>query len=487
MAPHASLVIEQWLRDGLATPAWEVVIRDDAQVLARLTRGECDGLLPDCWLDADDLLHFALDLGAVAVFATLPDPRRRRTIPADLFGKVLLVGTLPDGPSLRQMGQTVFHSAGLLDQLGVNFYATRAGGARTGDERPFDVEALGDYLASLTPAQYTAHAQTLARWLRAQDGVQGTTWAIDCVDVRLPKGRVPRGQVAETRHVKVAVLSVLTSSGALPLLWHFGTPQDGDVRLVKPLWEAAVTLWGAGACQELLVDAGFLDGAWLAQVHAQGTTVITRVRDGMDPFVAAQAYVAAHPDVVWRDAAIPQRPTGHARPLRREITGLPAWPGWDAFGQDLALCLVRDTYADGTVDVWCLMSTDPSAPARAIYDAFRRRWHLEEIFMALSRYHGLNALPASREGVACARIHALLFAYTLRWLCRQQQRQQQRAVDEGQQPWRRWTPDLLVYAGGAFAVLKPSVVLQIILTHAEVWVARREEILAAIRYCEGSG
>jgi hypothetical protein len=481
---HTPSILDQCLRDGLATPAWEVVVRDDARVLARLARGECDGLLPDAWLDADDLLHFALDLGAVDVFATLPDPRQRRTIPATLFGKVLLAGTLPDQASLRQMGATVFHSAGLLDQLGVNFYATRAGGARTGDERPFDVEALGDYLALLTPADYTTHAHTLARWVRGQEGLQGTTWAMDCLDVRLPKGRVPRGTIAETRHLKVAVLSVLTPSGALPLLWHFGTPQDGDVSLAQPLWAAAVTLWGEGACQELLVDAGFLDGAWLAQLHAQGTTVITRVREGMDPFTAAQAFLAAHPEQPWQDAALPRRPTGHARPVRRELTGLSDWPGWDAFGQDLALCLVRDRYADGTVDLWCLMSTDPTATARQIAEAFRQRWHIEEIFMALSRYHGLNALPASRIGVACARVHALFFAYTLRWLCRQQARQQQAA--DGSKPWRRRTPDLIVYAAGAFAVLKPSVVLEIIFTPHDVWLARQHEILAAIRYCEGS-
>lgn len=323
----------------------------------------------------------------------------------------------------------------------------------------------------------------MARWLRTQEGLHGLTWAIDCVDVCLPKGRVRRGTVAATRHLKIAVLSVLTPSGALPLLWQFGTPQDGDITLAKPLWEAAVRMWGTGACRELLVDAGFLDGEWLATLHRQGTTVITRVREGMDPFTAAVAYVTAHPEP-WQECAIPRRPAGTVRPVRREITGLTDWPGWDSFGQDLALCLVRDTYADGTVDIWCLMSTDPTASATAIYDAFRRRWQLEELFMALSRYHGLNAMPASRDGVACARVHALFFSYTLRWLCRQQARRQQTAP--GAKPWRRHTPDLILYAGGAFAVLKPSVVLGIILTHAEVWVTRRDEILAALRYCEGS-
>jgi hypothetical protein len=484
MAHALSTIFDDWLRDGRTTPSWEVVVRNDVHVLTRLALGHCDGLLPDFWLDPDDLLHFALDLGALTAFASLPDPRHRREIPATLFGNVLLAGALPDTPSLRQIGTTVFHSAVVLDQLGVNFYTTREGGARTGDERPFDVEALGDYLSLLTPADYTAHAQTLAHWLRGHEGLQGSTWAIDCLDVRIPKGRVPRAEVAETRHLKIAVLSVLTPAGALPLLWHFGTPHDADVILAKPLWDAAVTLWEHGACRELLIDAGFLDGAWLAQLHSQGTTVITRVREGMAPFAAAQAYVASQTATSWRAVALPKRPTDHERPLQREITGLTDWPGWDAFGQDLALCLVRDTYADGTIDVWCLMSTDPQATALQIYDAFRRRWHIEEIFMALSRYHGLNALPASRLGVACARVHALFFAYTLRWLCRQQARQQLTA--NGGKPWRRRSPDLIVYAGGAFAVLKPSIVLEVILTHADVWVTRRDEILAAIRYCEGS-
>jgi hypothetical protein len=465
---------------------WEVVVRDDHHVLECLERGVCEGLMPDFWIEADDLLHFSLKMGAFETFATMPDPRQRRNIPAALFSKVLLAGTLPDRPSLRQIGATIFNSAVLLDQLGMNFYAIREGGPRTGDERPFDVEAMGDYFALLTPADYSGHAMTLARWLRTQPGLQCTRWAIDCVDVRLPAGRVPRGKDAKTRHLKVAVLSVISSAGALPLLWHFGTPSDGDIELAKPLWKTAVSLWGEGACSELLVDAGFLDGDWLAKLHNQGTTVITRVREGMDPFTAALAFVAGNAKQHWREVALPKRPAGHERPIRREITGFTEWPGWDAFGQDLALCLVRDSYTDGTVDIWCLMSTEPSAKALNIYELFRQRWHLEEIFMAISRYHGLNALPASRDGVACARVQALFFSYTLRWLCRQQRHQQAEAANGGK-PWRRLTSDFIVYADGAFAILKPSVVLEIICTHHEVWHERQHEIIAAVRYCEGSG
>jgi hypothetical protein len=486
MVTAPSPLQDPYLADRLESPpGWAVVVRHEAHVLDRLRRGECDGLLPDDWLAPDDLLHFALDGGALDVFATLPDHRQRRSIPAPLLGKVLLAGTLPDRRSLSQIGVTVFQSAVILDQLGFNFYYTREGGPRTGDARPFDVEALGDFLAALAPTDYTTHATTLAAWLRSQPELTGTTWALDCVDVRLPKGRVPQGQTAETLHLKVAVLSVLTPDGALPLLWRFGTPQDGDITLARPLWDDAVRLWGAGACRTLLVDAGFLDGPWLAQVHGQGTTVLTRLRDTMDPLVAARAYVAAHPALPWETVPAPKRPAGHERPVRREIVGLTDWPGWDAFGQDLALCLVCDTYADGHTDLWGLMSTDPGMAAPTLYATFAQRWQLEETFMALARYHLCNALPASRIGVACARVHALLFAYTVRVLCQARQREQQAAT--AGRPWRRRTTDLILYAGGEFGIFKPSVVLEVILTHADVWRARQAEILAAVRYCEGSG
>ena len=174
----------------------------------------------------------------------------------------------------------------------------------------------------------------------------------------------------------------------------------------------------------------------------------------MDPFVAAQAYVSEHTDITWQKVALPKRPKEHEIPVKREITGFIDWPGWDAFGQDLSLCLVRDSYADGKIDTWCLISTDPSATALQIYEAFRRRWDIEEIFMALSRYHSLNALHASRTGSACARVQALLFAYTLLWLCRQCALKQQMA--NGAKPWRRRTQYFVVYAGSAFAILKGS-------------------------------
>jgi hypothetical protein len=480
MSISPSSIIDTLLNDDPDATQWDVVIRDDERVKELLKQGICDGLLADDWFDPDDLLQLTLDMGAFEVFCTLPDTRKRRSIPASHFSKILLAGALPDQRSLRQIGRTVFNSATTLDKLGMNFVMTRKGGKRTGDERPFDVEAMGDYFADLTAAQYSTHALTLASWLCEQSELQGSTWAMDGLDVRVPAGR----GCAEDRHFKLIVLSVIIDGRAIPFLWNYCTGKDGEITLAKQLWKNAIKLWGKGACRQLLVDAGFINGPWLKQLHAQGTEVITRIREKMEPFVFAVACVDNDAEQKWEQVPIPKRPKGHERPLQREITGLQEWPGWDTYGQNLAICLVRDTYASGEVDTWCTMSTDPTASALKIYEAFKLRWQIEEIFMALSLYHGINDLPASRIGVACARLQAIFFAYTVRWLCRQRAQQQE---DESgvKKPWRRKVNLFILYANGYFAILKASVFMEIILNHLDVWHARKDIILRALRYCEG--
>ena len=45
--------------------------------------------------------------------------------------------------------------------------------------------------------------------------------------------------------------------------------------------------------------------------------------------------------------------------------------------------------------------------------------------------------------------------------------------------------ELAVYAGPHFALLLPSELLEIILTHVDAWQANRTHLLMALRLCEG--
>src|SRR4030042_3151245 len=108
--------------------AWSVVVRSQEAVLAGLERGECDGILPDEWLEPDQLIQTALEEGFLDWFEDFPDPRRRRSIDKQLFCRVLLCGRLVDTPSVAATGRGVFHSATLLDKLGFNFRLVGEGG-----------------------------------------------------------------------------------------------------------------------------------------------------------------------------------------------------------------------------------------------------------------------------------------------------------------------------------------------------------------------
>lgn len=295
---------------------------------------------------------------------------------------------------------------------------------------------------------------------------------------------MPNGHHAPERHWKTAVLSVLTKQGAFPLLWRFGpAPDTGDVTLAKLLLADARAAWGAGAIGTLLVDAGFIDGAWLRELAAAGLRVIIRLRETMDPVQAAVAQAPTRTD--WLAVPRPARRETPGRPrlLRRELVGFADWPGWEAYGQELALCLVRDTYADGTVETWAIMSTDLTLSARQIYDLFQKRWDIEEQFMALARYHYFNDLGACRDGVALAKLHFLLLAHTTRALCSAAADAQEQAAGHPR-PWRRRINRVIVYWGPYYAILLPSVVMTAFLRYPERWQASREEVLAAIRYLE---
>lgn len=140
------------MNELLPTERWEIVTRNDTAVQQALDRGECDGLLADAWNGPDDLLHLGLELGLFDQFADFPDRRRRHTHPPEAYCKVLLAGLLIDCRSLEDIGRVLFTSAVTLDKFGFNVRATRGGGVRMGDARPFDMEAVADYFDRLSPA-----------------------------------------------------------------------------------------------------------------------------------------------------------------------------------------------------------------------------------------------------------------------------------------------------------------------------------------------
>lgn len=135
-----------------------------------------------------------------------------------------------------------------------------------------------------------------------------------------------------------------------------------------------------------------------------------------------------------------------------------------------------------------LVTTAPAAQASEILDDNRKRWTLEEVFMTLTRYWQFINLPPCRPGVAYALVHFAFVAFTLLGFFLQESETDEplERLLSGPPPFPMPERELAVYAGEYFALLLPSELIDIILTHMDAWQAKRDQVLLALRLCEGN-
>jgi hypothetical protein len=267
----------------------------------------------------------------------------------------------------------------------------------------------------------------------------------------------------------------------------------GQRRLARPvdlrrgvgqqLLTAAEEVLGPGFIEHLLVDRGFIDGAWITRLWEHGTQVTIKVREDMR-VMEEMRHLARLPGTVWEEVPAPQN--HQDPPPRREIAGFTDLSDeWAECQAPLCGCLIRDTYPD-RVEYQALVMTATEADARTIYDGQGQRWTLEEVYMTLTRYWHFDDLPPCRAGVGLALVHFALLAFTLLGLYRQETQEVDpltRNVAPPPLPMPEW--ELAVYAGPYFTLLMPSDLMQIVLTHLDACKANEEQLITALRLCEG--
>jgi len=382
-------------------------------------------------------------------------------------------------PRLAQIGDTLFRSPFILRLLGFNARQVQRGFYAGSGEKPFDPEALGEFFARATDEDFFAHQ---VEWLKGihrawPEVFRAGVWVMDGLRFTVARGGhgVPAGDY------KVCVLGVWQGGEVWPLLWRFGDGTDHDLPLGKEVLASAQEVLGEGTIRHLLVDAGFLDGEWLSELAASMTVTI-RIRKDMDLFSDLIGLARMEPEA-WEEVALPQRPKGKEKPCRREIIGFSELESWSSCSVPLSGCLIRDTYAE-TVNYWAIVQTGKAAEARTIYRAYRKRWDLEETFMACTRYWQMEELPPARRGVTLAKVHFALLAFTLLAIYL--------AISNSDK--RPWSPpplllperEFAVYAGPYYALLRASELMAILFDHFDAWRENKENILAALQVTEGT-
>ena len=457
---------------------WQIFVHNREAVLEALRRGECDGILPAVRGFLDGFASFLQEGGVLPLFDTFPDHRRRRSIAPFFFCHTLVYRPLFQLPRLADIGDTLFRSPSILRLLGFNARQIEAGFYASQGQKPFDVESISEFFIPATSEDFFSFQ---LRWLEAirrawPQVFAAGLWVMDSVHFSTPRGArgLPPGEY------KVCILGVWQEGEVWPLLWRFAEAHTADLSLGHEVMDGALRVLGRGVIRRLLVDRGFIDGAWLTKLWREGVTVIIGVRSDMDIFADLQG-LARLPDTQWQELPPPQN---HRQPPpRREITAFHELQSWSACEAPLCGCLIRDTYPDH-VEYQAVVMTAPTATANDIYRGRQQRWDLEEVLMALTRYWRFDQLPPCHRGVAWAMVHFTLLAFTLLGIY----------LAHSDTDRRPWSPpplplperELAVYVGPYFALLRPSELLTIILENHEAWLRNKDRLLEALRLTEGT-
>lgn len=459
---------------------WSLVTEDRATVLAALRRGECDGLLPAAVGFLDDFATFLGGCGVLSQFEHCPDPRPSRSIAPQFFCNVLLHKSLFRLPKLADIERVLFQSPDVLRRLGFNFRQIHEGFYHGSQHKPFNSEALADFFNEIDAPSLQEHQRQVSQLLIRQFSwlVQDGTAVLDANTTVIPPGHFQRPGT----QLKTCVLGLRAAGRLFPLLWDFttrGPGEDADVTQGKRLLAAARATWGPGAIRRIIVDRGFIDGAWISALKAEGIDTLIGLRQDMALY-EDMIGLSQLDDAAWIEAPPPKL---HEGPVpQRALCPLSDLNTWEACTVPLQGLVLRDTYPDHT-QYQCLVTTDLTLTAQQLHQYSRDRWSIEESFMDLTRYWPLGHLGSCRPAVARAQLHFLLLAYTLLHLFAHETE----PADGPPLPHPRLFPSQQVtaYYGDHYTVLWLSELMTLILDHHQAWQANREQLLAAQRFCEG--
>jgi len=416
---------------------WQFLTEDVEAILEGLRQAEFDHIYPANPTLLDRFLVYLGEAGVRETRDQFPDPRQRRSIPVRFLTQTLLVRPLFAVSSLAQLGPVLSTNSAVLHLLGFNAHQIEHGFRANAQRRPFGEEILADFAARIEPAHCLEHTKAVLGKLIAfhPELFAQATLLMDCKAVYAPAGKATRTGQLPAVALKVCVVSLWLEGKALPIAWPFGRGHKADQVLGKAMLEEVLPLLVEAGAQELVMDAGFLDGEWLRALHQRhGLAILLRVRENMDLFADALGQTRGRPVLPgetvpqWTEAPLPDIKKSR-RPISRRVLLCSQLESWQSLGMPADALVVEDRLADGEIRHFVVART----------------W-----------------------------VHFAFLAYTLLFL------------------FGRWAKDhpgelaatreLLVIRGGNYGLIGPGDFADILLDHHDVWQSKRSEVMAKLNY-----
>jgi hypothetical protein len=352
-------------------------------------------------------------LGLLAAIEALPDPRQDPHIPLPLLILLSICRFLHCHKSFRRVGKILLQDRALLQRFGVAPVICEEGYYKNGERKPFDEERFSEVFRLLDPEPLHALLVGTVQALRRQN----PSWFAKGCFLLDSNHFTLKGSRLE---YKWCALMLWTPRGLFPVALEFSpVPGDGETTIAGRVLSRALAAYGPGFIQLLILDAGYLDGEWLRQLHDDhGIQWLTKAKEKMI-VVGEMQRTAAEAGRAWVAAPPPrlEGPKAHL-PKRRLCQTAPLY-GFVTYGQPVNGCVVQDRYPatpshpQPRQTEEYLITSQLGWSAREINQRWRRRWDVESTFGQMTTYWGLGEWQVGLYEVYRTLVQVLALTYTI--------------------------------------------------------------------------
>lgn len=469
-----------------AAGVWCVLRENRDKVLAALTEGRFVALHLSTWGFLDKFAAFLEHVGFFVSLEAFGDQRDSPSIHPFFFMLVMTFKTLLGYDSFNILPVTLFRSAALLRLMGFNAIQIKQGFNQKGTVRPFDPDTLSQFLQTRTQTHYLLWLTDLVSLLRRRHLLTGT-FLLDCIYITVKSDhyeKMGRERDKDDGHVlrkgyKVACLVNLLPDHTLVTVGLMVFPLTvPDLICGKVLIRHILRTQRIGFIKNLVMDMGFLDGAWLHDLKTRDhIDVFIPVKENMN-ILADAIGLARYERVAWE--TVRQSP-------RREIALLCGLTTWDSTKLPLNCCLVRDTAADGTVTYWAIVTPKAVTTARAIYDVYSDRWDLEEAFNELTCLWAYDRFYSTKWSLVLAQVFFTFIVYSLVSLYKTEKGGEiaEMGIKRLRAEHFRSDDEVVVYLDDCYAIFTVQEFMILVLENLDAFGQNKQELLAVLR--GGSG
>ena len=450
-------------------PDLPIVIHKQEETIAALKAGEIDDLRVSNQLPIDDIVKYGLKEQFLREgLKSFPDPRKNYDIPIEVLLLPQVIQRLDDEHSLL-LAPHMLNSAELLTELGFSARVLEEGFNSKNKyprETPFHGETLKHVLLSVK-------AEKLIDWFNTEWGqlmktnAPGRTkqYIIDGTELLIPKhlfekyegaGVIKDSDDNTSYGYKVVwIQEIIDRKGVIRAL-KFAPIQDNDLKIGKELVKGFDFEEGS----LLLMDRGFLDGTWITHLKEERKIDVCmplKKNSEITQFAVAQAVAENN----W--VPHPTREDQKIYEIRKSELD---WKLCQSFNSGV---VVNFRKKNGEEENIVFVDTRKGISGKNILATYDQRAEIEESHRQMKCFQGLEKLPSKKYVHVVFRIIMGTIAYNLFNLFLNSEKcatlrdyslkthRQKRKVEER-------NPDIIIYTGNTFAILKNLDFLDIILT-----------------------